>query len=71
MTTYAPKTCRICDELLRWNVKLQDWRPCRNGCSSCTAAIPDGTERTYAAGSDDEGRPVRGDAIRRMPTSHD
>lgn len=71
MTTYAPKTCRVCGELLRWDVQNHMWRQCRNGCSSVTAAPADGTKRTYAAGSDDEGRLVRGDAIVRKPTCHD
>lgn len=64
-------TCRKCGENRTWNKTRREYNDCRNGCTSYTAAIPDGTERAYAAGSDDEGRPVRGDAIHRKPTCND
>ena len=67
----AQQICRKCGEPQQWNVQTHMWRPCRNGCTSYTASIPDGTERAYAMGSDDEGRPLRGDAIHRKPTCND
>jgi len=64
-------TCRTCGEDRTWDNNLDGYKACRNGCSQFTAAIADGTERSYTAGSDDEGRPVHGGAIVRKPTCHD